>query len=116
MTQYNSAKVKLSNPQLDKLKLATKNARGKALGLFSNIIGKSNNEINFQHKLLPTNRQVSSHHQVVLNNLSANMKISGTKPSKTIQCGRFLGKLYGPSKKVGLPFIKNGPTRLVKSV
>ena len=44
------------------------------------------------------------------------MKISGTKPSKTIQCGRFLGKLYGPSKKVGLPFIKNGPTRLVKSV
>lgn len=98
-TQYNSIKVKLSNPQLDKLKLATKNTRGRALGLLSNIIGKSNNEINIQHKLLPTNRQVSNHYKVVLNNLSANMKISNTKLSKTIQCGQFFGKLYGPSKK-----------------
>ena len=44
------------------------------------------------------------------------MKISNTKLYKTIQCGQFFGKLYGPSKKVGLPFIKNGLTRLVKSV
>ena len=27
------------------------------------------------------------------------MKISNTKLSKTIQCGQFFGKLYGPSKK-----------------
>ena len=56
MTQYNSLNVKLSNSQLDKLKSAIKNETEVVLRLSSNMIG--DNETNFPHKLLLTNRQV----------------------------------------------------------
>ena len=52
MTQYNSLNVKLSNLQLHKLKPAIKNETGVVLRLLSNMIGNSNNETNFPHKLL----------------------------------------------------------------
>ena len=58
MTQYNPLNVKLSNSQLNKLKSAIKNGTG-ILNLSSNIIGDSNDENNFPHKLLLTNTQVS---------------------------------------------------------
>ena len=58
MTQYNSLNVKLSNPQLNKLKSAIKNETEVVLRLSSNMIG--NNETNFLHELLLTDRQVSS--------------------------------------------------------
>ena len=58
MTQYNSLNVKLSNPQLNKLKSAIKNEAEVVLRLSSNMIG--NNETNFLHELLLTDRQVSS--------------------------------------------------------
>ena len=54
MTQYNSLNVKLSNSQLNKLKSATKNKTEVVLRLSSNMIG--DNETNFSHKLLLTNR------------------------------------------------------------
>ena len=54
MTQYNSLNVKLSNSQLNKLKSAIKNQTEVVLRLSSNIIG--NNETNFAHKMLLTNR------------------------------------------------------------
>ena len=54
MTQYNSLNVKLSNSQLNKLKSAIKDETEVALRLSSNMIG--NNETNFPHKLLLTNR------------------------------------------------------------
>ena len=57
MTQYNSLNVKLSNSQLNKLKSAIKNGTEVVLRLSSNIIG--DNETNFPHKLLLTNRQVA---------------------------------------------------------
>ena len=47
MTQYNSLNVKLSDSQLNKFKSAIKN---------ENKVG--DNETNFAHKLLLTNRQV----------------------------------------------------------
>ena len=56
MTQYNSLNVKLSNSQLNKLKSAIKNETEVVLRLSSNMIG--DNESNFPHKLLLTNRQV----------------------------------------------------------
>ena len=56
MTQYNSLNVKLSNSQLNNLKSTIKNETEVVLRLLSNIIG--NNEINFPHKLLLTNRHV----------------------------------------------------------
>ena len=44
--------------QLNKLKSAIKNGTGVTLNLLSNIIGDSNDENNFSHKLLLTNTQV----------------------------------------------------------
>ena len=53
MTQYNSLNVKLSNPQLNKLKSAVKNETEVVLRLSLNMIG--DNENNFPHQLLLTN-------------------------------------------------------------
>ena len=58
MNQYNTLNVTLSNSQLDKLKSAIKNGTGVTFDLSSNIIGDSNDENNFPHKLLVTNTQV----------------------------------------------------------
>ena len=59
MTQYNTLNVKLSNSQLNKLKPAIKNGTEVTLNLSSNLIGNSNDETNFPHKLLLTDTQVS---------------------------------------------------------
>ena len=56
LTQYNSLNVKLSNSQLNKFKSAITNENQIVLGLSSNLVG--DNETNFPHKLLLTNRQV----------------------------------------------------------
>ena len=58
MTHFNSLNVKLSSSQLNKLKSAIKNETGIVLRLSSNMIG--DDETNFPHKLLLTNRQVSN--------------------------------------------------------
>ena len=60
MTQYNSLNVKLSNSQLNKLKSAMKNGTDVVLRLSSNMIGNTDNETTFPHKLLLTNRQVAN--------------------------------------------------------
>ena len=72
MTQYNSLNVKLSNSQLNKLKSAIKNETEVVLRLSSNMIG--DNETNFSHKLLLTERQVSSLRKSFANNSSADIK------------------------------------------
>ena len=54
MTQYSTLNVKLANSQLNKLKSAIKNGTEVTLSLSSNLIGNSNNETNFPHKLLLT--------------------------------------------------------------
>ena len=56
--QYNSINIKLSNLQLNKLKSAIKNKTEVILRLSSNMIG--DDETNFLHKLLLTNRQVAN--------------------------------------------------------
>ena len=58
MTQCNSLYIKLSDSQLNKLKSAIKNKTEVVLRLSSNMI--SDDEANFPHKLLLTNRQVSN--------------------------------------------------------
>ena len=58
MTQYNRLNVKLSNSQLNKLKSAIKNKIEVVLRLSPNMIGESNDEANFPHELLLTDRQV----------------------------------------------------------
>ena len=54
MTQYNSLNVKLS--QLNELKSAIKNEAKVVLRLSSNMFG--NDETNFPHKLLLTNKKL----------------------------------------------------------
>ena len=73
MTQYNSLNAKLSNSQLNKLKSARKNESEVVLILSSNMIG--DNETNFHHKLLLTNRQVASLRKTFANFLSVNIKL-----------------------------------------
>ena len=108
--------VKLSNSQLNKLKSAIKNETDVALRLSSNMIGNSDDNTNFPHKLLLTNRQVSSIRIVFAKNISTDIKLSKTQLSKMIQSGRFLGKLLGPLLRSGLPLIKSVIKPLAKSV
>ena len=56
MTHYKSLNVKLSNSQLNKWKSSIKNETGVVLRLLLNIV--CDDETNFPHKLLSTNRQV----------------------------------------------------------
>ena len=114
MTQYNSLNAKLSNSQLNKLKSARKNESEVVLILSSNMIG--DNETNFHHKLLLTNRQVASLRKTFANFLSVNIKLSKAQLSKMIQSGAFLGRLLGRLLKAGLPLIKNEIKPLAKSV
>ena len=51
MTQYNMLNKKLFNAQLNKLESAIKNGTEVPLNLSSNLIGSSNDETNFPHKL-----------------------------------------------------------------
>ena len=89
MTQYNSLNVKLSNSQFNKLQSAIKHETEVVLRLSSNMIG--DDETNYPHKLLLTNRQVSNLRKSFANYLSTNIKLSKTRISKMIQSGGFLG-------------------------
>ena len=72
MTQYNTLNVKLSNSQLNKLKSAIKNGTGVTLKLSSNLIGSSNDEANFSHKLLLTDTQVHKFVKLLLTDCQQN--------------------------------------------
>ena len=56
MTQYNALTVKLSNLQLNKLKSGMKSGTEVTLNISSNVVGDSNDENNFPHKLLLINK------------------------------------------------------------
>ena len=74
------------------------------------------NETDFPHKLLLTDRQVSNLCKSFANHSSADMKLSKTKLSKMIQSGGFLSRLLGPLLKTGLQLIKDVIKSLAKSV
>ena len=71
MTQYNSLNVKLSNSQLKNLS-AIKNETEVVLRLSSNMAGNSDDETNFPHKFLLTNRQVANLQKAFAKNPSIN--------------------------------------------
>ena len=111
MTQYNSLNVKLSNSQLNKLKSSVKNETDAVLRISSNMVSNSNDNTNFPHELLLTNRQVANIRKTFANHSSIDIKLSKTQLSKMIQSGGFLGnllgKLAGPLMKVAMPLAKN---------
>ena len=76
------------------------------------MIGDSDDQTNFPHELLLTDRQVSNICKAFSNNSSVDIKFSKIQLLKMIQTGGFLGRLL----KTGLPLIKNVITPLAKSV
>ena len=116
MIQYNILNVKLSNSQLNKSKSRIKNGAEVTLKISSNVVGDSNDENTFLHKLLLTNTQVSKLGKVFANGSSANIKLSKTQLHKIGQTGGFLGRTLGPMLKTGLPLIGNILKPLAKSV
>ena len=105
MTQYNSFNVKLSNSQLNELKSAIKNDADVILRLSSNMIGNSDDAIDFPQILLLTNRQVANLAKAFASHTSTNIKLSKTQLSKTIQLGGFIARLLGPLLKTELPLL-----------
>ena len=71
------------------------------------MVGDSNDNTNFPHELLLTNRQVANIRKAFANHSSIDIKLSKTQLSKMIQSGGFLGKLLGPLMKVAMPLAKN---------
>ena len=110
MTQNNTLNVKFSNSQFNKLKSKIKNGAEVTLKISSNVVGDSNDDNNFPHKLLLTNTQVSNLCKAFANNSSANIKLSKSHFHKIGQSGEFSGRL------LGIPLIGNVLKSLTKSV
>ena len=98
MTQYNILNVKLSNSPLNKLKSGINYGTEVTLNISLKLIGGSNDEINFQEKLLLTDTQISRFLKASADNSSANIKVSKTQFSKLImsQLGGFFGPIANP--------------------
>ena len=79
------------------------------------MIGQGNDEkgtrldklANFPLKLLLTDKQVADICKAFANNSSTNINLSKTQLCKILHSGGFLGRLYGPLLKTGLPLMKN---------
>ena len=71
-----------------------------------NVVGDSNDENNFPHKLLLINTQVSKLRKAFANGSSANIKLSKTQLHKIGQSREVLGRRLGPLLKTGLPLMK----------
>ena len=75
------------------------------------MVGNSNDNINFPHELLLTNRQVANICKAFANHSSIDIRLSKTQLSKMIQSrgflGNLLGKLAGPLMKVAMSLAKN---------
>ena len=84
------------------------------LRLSLNMIG--DDETNFPHKLLLSNRQVENLRKAFANHSLTDIQLSKTQLSKMIQLGGFLGRLLGPLLKTRLSLIKNLIKPLTKSV
>ena len=103
MPQYNSLNVKLTNAQLDNLKSSIKNGTDVILRLSSNMIGHSDDETNFPHKLLLTNKQIFV--KLFSNHTLTDIKLLKAQLTK-MQKGGFL-RFLAPLLKPGLPLLKS---------
>ena len=107
MTHYGTLNVQLSNSQLNKLKSRIKNATEVTLKLSSNVVGDSNDETNFPHKLLLANTKTAKRRKAFSNHSSVNIKLAKTQLCKIVQSGGLLYRLLGPLQKTDLPLMKN---------
>ena len=80
------------------------------------MVGNSNDNTNFRHELLLTNRQVANIRKAFAKKTSTDIKLSKPQLSKMIQSGGFLGRILGPLPKTGLPLIRSVIKPSAKSV
>ena len=116
MTRYNTPNLKLSNSQLKKNKIRNEKSTEVTLKNSPNIIGDSNDENNFPHKLLLTKTQGWRLRKAFANNSSANKKLSKIQLHKIGESRKFLGRLLGPLLKTGLLLMKTILKPFAKSV
>ena len=87
MANYQEARVKLTNTQLNKLKSAAKDKTGAIL-----IINKKNSQDEeLSYELFLTTRQTTKIRNVFANNRSIDIKLSKAQISKIIQSGESFG-------------------------
>ena len=79
------------------------------------MVGDSNGETNFPHRLLLTNTWVSRLLKTFAKNSSANIKSSKTQLLKMGQWGEFLGKFQRPLLKTDFCLMKTILKTLAKS-
>ena len=70
------------------------------------MIGNSDDETDFSHKLLLTNKQDANLRKAFANNSPVNIMLSKTQLSKMIQLRGFLRRILGVLLKTGLKLIK----------
>ena len=88
MANYEEARVKLTNTQLNKLKSAAKNKTRTTL----QITKKNFQYEELPHELFLTTSQKTKIRNTFTNNMSTDKKLSTAQLSKIIQSGGFLGK------------------------
>ena len=71
------------------------------------MIARMFNRNNLLHDLFLTQSQITKLRISIENNLQTDVKLSKAQISKIIQYGEFLGKMYGPLLKTGLPLSKS---------
>ena len=103
MVEYNAVNAKLSNSQLNKLKTAVKNNERKTLRISARMFISDS----LAHELLLTTRQTTKLRNAIKINTSTDTKMSKAQISKIVYSGGFLGKLFGPLLKNGLPLLKS---------
>ena len=94
MANYQEARVKLTNTQLNKLKFAAKNKTGTI-----RLNKKNFEDEELPHKLFLTIRQTTKIRNAFSNNISTDIKLSKAQISKIIQSGGSFGCWLGNLRK-----------------
>ena len=90
----------MSNSQINKLKSGINNGTEVALKFSSRVIGHSNDETNFPHRLLLNNSQVLRLRKPFANNPWTNIKLSRIQLHKIGQPGGFLANVLDHYQKL----------------
>ena len=107
MVEYNKLNAKLTDTQLKKLKILSKNEIRTTLRMNLKMFDRND----LPHELLLTTRQKTKLRDALNNNMPTDIKLSKAQTFKTIQSGGYLGSLSsnltGPLMKVAAPLAKN---------
>ena len=107
MVEYNKLNAKLTDTQLKKLKILSKNEIRTTLRMNLKMFDRND----LPHELLLTTRQKTKLRDALNNNMPTDIKLSKAQTFKTIQSGGYLGSLSSnltvPLMKVAAPLAKN---------